>query len=1052
MRSRVFLFVAILGLSCSPKAKEARHLAAANRYFEAGAYDQAEVEYLNALQTNAESLPALGRLGAVYYQQGRFGRAVPVLLESRQLDPQNLDVRLKLAAIYLGAGKHAEAREEARFVLAQRPLDAEAPIVLAETAGTPPEIDATRQELQKLTESAASHTAAGILNLRQGDLAGAETELKRALAIDPKFSAAYSALGFLYLTRNDLKQAEQAIQTAAEFAPARSNGKLQSIRFKLQTGDLAAARREVDAVIKSTPDYLPASLNLAEIAVREKKYDECAATIRKVLERDPGNYEAQFLSARLRLIKGEAGKAVTELVKLAEQYPESARLQHQLALAYLAGNETAKAVGSLNRALSLEPAFVEAGLLLGEMKIRTGDPSAAVVVLKQLIQKRPNIAQIYLQLALAYRAQGSLDEAVATYQKLMQLFPQDYRPHFLAGLVFLQQNQKPAARAAFDTALELAPDYLPALEQLVTVDLLDGQLAAALARLEKQVAKNPRQAGPHYLLAKIYLTQRTPEPAQVALLKALELQPDFPEAQILLARVYVSTKKHEPALVNLRQVVAKNPRDIGALMLIGLIESEQKNYPAAKDAYEKMLAVNPKSGPALNNLAYLYSEHLGDLEKAYQFATRAREALPLDPLTGDTLGWILYRKGQYPQALIVLKESTEKLAGEPEAQFHLGMAHYAMGEEEGARTALERALQLNKDFAGKELATQHLAVLAVDATPRASLQARVAAQPNDSIARLRLAALDERDGNWAAAVKAYQAVLEVNPKNVRALINLARLSDRELKDTPKAFELAKAAYKLAPGDDGVAFTLGRLACRVGDYRWAFSVLQEAARQRPGDPAVQFELARAAYAVGRVAEAQAAMQTVLKLDPAFSQAAEAQRFLDVQALTDNADGQIEMILKQEPNYVPALMVGAAISEQHQKIPDALATYEKVLSQYPDFTPAARRLVILSAGTTTELAKVAALAGKAREAFPNDGELKRATGILAYRRDDFATAVNLLQPVASERPADAGLFFYLGMAQYRLGQKVECKKSLESALNLKLAGESATEARRVLDQLQ
>ena len=222
-------------------------------------------------------------------------------------------------------------------------------------------------------------------------------------------------------------------------------------------------------------------------------------------------------------------------------------------------------------------------------------------------------------------------------------------------------------------------------------------------------------------------------------------------------------------------MLAKNPNDITAMMLMGMIHNEMKDYDKARDTYEKLLAINPNFSSALNNLAYLYSERFGRLDKAFAMARRARDLRPYDPATADTLGWIFYQKHQYPQALSLLQDSADKLPSNPEVQFHLGMTHYMLGEEDAARVALQQALQTDREFPGKDEASGCLSLLATDARTsgpeaRASLENRLTKQPDDPIALLRLGALYEREGAVDKAVGAYQTVLKGNPNNVRALI------------------------------------------------------------------------------------------------------------------------------------------------------------------------------------------------------------------------------------------------------------------------------------------
>jgi uncharacterized protein HemY len=83
--------------------------------------------------------------------------------------------------------------------------------------------------------------------------------------------------------------------------------------------------------------------------------------------------------------------------------------------------------------------------------------------------------------------------------------------------------------------------------------------------------------------------------------------------------------------------------------------------------------MNPRLVVAANNLAWIYSEHGGDPEKALQLAQTAKQEAPEDPRVSDTLGWILYKRGVYQRALALLKDSASKLPDNPQVQYHLGM-------------------------------------------------------------------------------------------------------------------------------------------------------------------------------------------------------------------------------------------------------------------------------------------------------------------------------------------------------------------------------------------
>jgi tetratricopeptide (TPR) repeat protein len=1063
----LFLTV-VAGSGCTRAARRARHLARANQYFDSGELDKAEIEYLIVLKTDLTNPQAIGRLGIIYYEQGRYGRAVPFLIKGKELAPEDLELRRKLAAIYLSAGKTKDVRDEAGFVLDRKPQDDEAPLLLAEAAVTTNAAAEAQERLkavvQKRGETAALDVGLAHLEQIRGDFQGAAADLQRAKALDPKSSSVFWAYGNLYFAQNDQKQAEEAFKMAAELSPPRSPRRLGYAQYKIRAGDLTAGKQLLQEITQKTPDYLPAWRWLAEIALAEKKYDECADMIGRMLARDSLNYDALLLNGQLMLAKGEPDKAVVEFKKTVAAYPQAANAHYQLAVAYAAENEVGQAVISLNQALSLAPNFAEATVLLAGIEMRTGEVGAAIALLKALVEKQPQFVQAQVFLADGYRAQGDFESAIGIYRALEKLAPKNPDAPFLMGMTFLQEKKRDEARAAFGRAVELSPDYLAGVEQLVDMDLTDKQYETALHRVQPLLDRNPKSAEARLIQAKVFLTQQDAKRAEAALLKAIELKPESRTAHLMLAQLYVDTHQGQKALDDLRAFVEKNPKDGGVWMFIGMIQEQQKDYNAVRDTYEKLLATNPQYTPAMNNLAWLYAEHFGQTDKAYEIASKARELQPYDPFTADTLGWILYRMKQYPKALSLLLESAGKIGKQADIQLHLGLTYYMLGEEGPARAALQRAQELNKDVTDREEADRCLAILAIDpasAGPeaRAMLDKRLAATPDDSVARTRLAAIDEREGNFDKATEAYQSILTANPNHVGALVSLARLYSTHLGDAHRAIEFAKSAYKIAPNDPAISLILGRLAFQTGDYKWAASLLQQALTQQPPNPEVLFDFAQATYSVGHVSDAASNAKSALQARTGFSRADAATRFLDMIALAGNPEqaaassSRIQDILKSQPDYVPALMVMGAIEDQKPDIRAAEQVYEKVLSLYPDFGPAKRRLAILYAGDQpVDNQKALQLAMQAREAFPDDSELAKALGILAYRQGDYTRSSKLLQESANKLNGDAKVFYYLGMDQYRLKQRTESKRSLQRALDLSLPGELASEARRVLAELK
>jgi len=1059
----LLVLLVISGAGCTKKAKEARHWQKAEKFYAAGDYDSAEVEYINVLRLNPQAAGAYTRWGIMAFEQGRLGLAYGALLKGAKLDTNNLEVHDTLGLFYLTAGERGKAREEANYVLTRKPDDDTAPLLLADSGMTLNEIDVVRQRLQSLAvppaKRAAVEVALGTLAFRERDFKAAAAAFERARGLDPKFGPLYGALGSLYVEEKNPRQAEEAFKFAAETAPLRSHRRLVYAQFKIQSGDVAGGRTILEELWKKVPDYLPAGIALAGTYGDEKKFDAAREVLAKVMARDQNNFEALLLGARMGMIQGDYATAVTEYEKMVKTFSKSPQLFYQLGLAYNGENDTPKAMAALNQAITLSPGYAEAIIALAQIKIAKGDVSSAVVALKQLVQQRPKLPDAQLILADAYKQLGQLDDAVKIYRKLEEEYPKNAQTPSLLGSVLRLQGRSSEARKEIAKSLELAPEYLTAQEQMAELDVDDKQYAAALQRVQKEIEKEPKVPELQLLLAQIYMAQGDSRQATAILLKTIEAQPDYSPGYFTLARVYLAAKQNQQALDTLHTLLAKHPKEPGAWMLLATIQDQLKDVKAAREAYEKVVELEPKNIAALNNLAYLYSEH-GELEKGYDLARRAREVAPFDSSAADTLGWILYKKRDYPQALILLKESAAKQPNAADIQYHLGMVHYMSGDEDAASASLKFAGQSKQDFPGKEEAARCVAIMAVDvksAGPDAItlLEKRVAEQPADATAYSRLAAIYQHDGKTDKAIAAYETVLKLNPKNLRALMELARLYSSQPDQRDKAFEFAKAAYKIAPEDPKIDRMLGRLAYQTGDFKWSVNLLQEASRRLPADPELAYDLGEAEYSRGLVADAQTQMQNALQSGANFSRAAAAKQFLDLLAIAakpvPDAQSQVDQCLKSNPDYVPALMAQGALSEQKGDTHAATQSYEKALSRYPDFVPAKRQLTILYAQEPGDDKQALALGLKAREVYSEDADLARALGIINYRLGDYAASQKLLKESALKKSGDAQLMYYLGMDQYQLKQRADSKKSLLQAVDLKLPEKLAAEARRVLAEL-
>lgn len=852
--------IAISG--CSEKAPTTEQmLSRANEALAAKKYVQAEKDYREVLRVAPDNTFAMRNLGSLYYDQGQIAQAYALLKKYAGLQPDDPEMQVKYGFALFATGEFAQARETTLQALSKRPGDEQALSLLADTARSPDDLRDVRktiEDLQKNDQDRSGYRAAlGSLYLRQGDKARAEAEFKKAIELDPKSSTPHVGLATLYWGDNDLKAADQEFKAAAELSPLNSPVRMRYVDFKLRTQATAEAKAMLQDINGKLPDYLPPRVALLKIACAEQQKEDCAARVQNILAQDPVNFEAVYQDALISASKGDLAKAIRELEFLANSFPRSALVRYQLASAYLLSANNASEVNArtatdnaenrLSDAVKLDPKLEPAVLLYSELKIRKGSAAAAIEPLRELVKDRPQTAQAHYLLAAAHVAQGQNAEASKVYQQMLTLFPKEAQPPFLLGTVQLAQGQQAEARKSFEQSAAIAPEYLPATERLIDFDIADKQYGAALDRVQRQIDRDPKLAQPWALRAKIHLAQRDLARAEPDLLKAIELDPKFEAANLLLAQLYTASDRQAQAIQKLDGFVAQN-KSAPALLQLASIHERASNYPAARDAYEKLIAINGNNVIALNNLAVIYSERLDQGDKALDLAKRARTLFPDNPNFADTLGWVMFKKGDYRNALPLLQEGAAKLTDNPEVQYHLAMVNYMLGDEAAARAALQKVVQPPVTFAQKNEAEQRLAILSIDTqtttgTARATLDSFLKQQPKDPAALTRLARLQAQEGKADQAIDTYQKAIDANPVFAPALRDLALIYTARTTDEAKAFDMTSKARQAYPNDPEVAKAFGILNFKRGLFPQSVELLNQAAGARRDDADIPLYLGK-----------------------------------------------------------------------------------------------------------------------------------------------------------------------------------------------------------------
>src|SRR5207248_10375156 len=103
--------IVILLTGCTAASRKARLAEKAEKFFKAGEYDNAKIEYLNVIKIDQADANAYARIGAMWAEEGVPLRAGGFLIKALELAANDIGSRLNLTRVYLGRGRRADARQ-----------------------------------------------------------------------------------------------------------------------------------------------------------------------------------------------------------------------------------------------------------------------------------------------------------------------------------------------------------------------------------------------------------------------------------------------------------------------------------------------------------------------------------------------------------------------------------------------------------------------------------------------------------------------------------------------------------------------------------------------------------------------------------------------------------------------------------------------------------------------------------------------------------------------------------------------------------------------------
>ena len=669
---------------------------------------------------------------------------------------------------------------------------------------------------------------------RLGDFEQQRASLEKLTAFAPKNPAYRTRLARLLARTDQLEGAAALFDQLIAEQPGNAELIFERARIDVQREDPQAARRRIGALLASrkTDDALRGKA--LEFYETHRLHDFVEAHL--VEDAAAGGREqvsalANFYFARRR--EADARRTLTRLLRPGDAAPAQAAAHFQIAQALKTQNDLVAAAEAVAQAITLDGSARDYHLLSAEIETARGAKAAA----KQAFEK-------------ALAASRTPAEALEVDQKLFECLRQ-------------RNQQQPEVE-------EEPPSYSIKREDRAgasTPELQDYLLALTRAAAEKPTVEAWLR------VARWQLWSRSPHVALEGVQQALRLQPDSIAAHEFMVKLTAASDPNPVrAITHLRELIRIDPPNRGSyLRRIGQLELQTGKVPEALHTFQELVRENPGTVDALVDLAQtqqraeMWQEALVTWRQVHALSPASRKKESVSALLR------VFDRLRLPQeAADLLREQMDAQTEEKERAVFFDdlLAHSVRhGLLDSLRAEFEQRRRQRADDYFTEMALGRILKASGRKAEAFDLLSEASyAAPNQADVLPELVREAEELRKLDAAIRLQEQLVRITPQpRAEAFEKLAQLQEKDfrIEDAAKTWERVVAKF---PRDVPVLQHAVEFQLKWGSSARATELLRKVRAIEPANLRVLATLASLNLDAGAVAESQECLEEIVRHSP------------------------------------------------------------------------------------------------------------------------------------------------------------------------------------------